>query len=323
MRRVTWVVLIGLGAFFVVLAVLCRLFLPGQLVKFPLNEYAKGVLTGSDVSYFSTQHLRLVTGVNVRAINTVRGDVAAAASSGNSDVAVWQSFLAVRDATNNVPILYGYSSLAFNRRTGQLVNCCGNVVGKNRNVHVSGQGFVLPFNAQPRDYQLYDTTLLAPVPFRYAGAEKIDGLATYKFVEQVNNRQVGTQPVPGSLVGSPASSVTLPEYYSITRAEWVDPVTGTPVKVTETQNLALEDASGATRLLLFHGSLATQPGAVSTAVSADKSKASLIRLVEVTGPIVLGVLGVLALGAGLFFAWRRPEEEEVLQRHAVPVGSAP
>ncbi len=75
MRRVFGVTLTGLGAFLIVLAAMCRFYLPGQVVKFPLNEYSVSTLTGTNVSYFSQQTAAVVNGATVRAISTVQGDV--------------------------------------------------------------------------------------------------------------------------------------------------------------------------------------------------------------------------------------------------------
>ena len=52
MRRVLGVTLTGLGAFLLVLAAMCRFYLPGQVVKFPLNEYSVSSLSGTPA--FST-----------------------------------------------------------------------------------------------------------------------------------------------------------------------------------------------------------------------------------------------------------------------------
>ena len=77
MRRVLGVVFTGLGAFLLVLALLFRFYLPGQVIKFPLNEYSVSSLTGTDASYFSSQTATEVTGAKVRAVSTTQGDVAA------------------------------------------------------------------------------------------------------------------------------------------------------------------------------------------------------------------------------------------------------
>ena len=44
MRRVLGLTLTGLGAFFLALALLLRFYLPGQVIKFPLNEYVVSTL---------------------------------------------------------------------------------------------------------------------------------------------------------------------------------------------------------------------------------------------------------------------------------------
>ncbi len=75
MRRVFGVTLTGLGAFLIVLAAMCRFYLPGQVIKFPLNEYSVSTLSGTNMSYFSQQTGSVVNGATVRAISTVQGDV--------------------------------------------------------------------------------------------------------------------------------------------------------------------------------------------------------------------------------------------------------
>src|SRR5271165_6151861 len=141
MRRVFGVTLTGLGAFLLVLAAMCRFYLPGQVIKFPLNEYSVSSLTGTNVSYLSPQTGAEVNGATVRATSTVQGDVAA----GSSSTAVWNNVTGVFDVTNSpqVPISYATQRLAFDRRTGVLVNCCGAEVGTKR-PYFSGQGYVWP-----------------------------------------------------------------------------------------------------------------------------------------------------------------------------------
>ena len=48
MRRVVWSVLTGLGVFLIVLAILSKFFIPGQAVKFPLNEFTKTTLQATE-----------------------------------------------------------------------------------------------------------------------------------------------------------------------------------------------------------------------------------------------------------------------------------
>jgi len=86
MRGVTGLVLAGLGAFLILVAVLLPTWLSGQVIKFPLNEYETATLAASNASYFSPASLSEKTGVSMEATYTIKGD----ASKGNSSTAVWK-----------------------------------------------------------------------------------------------------------------------------------------------------------------------------------------------------------------------------------------
>ncbi len=299
MRRVIGLILAGLGAFFLVLAGLMRFYVPDQVVKFPLNEYQVSTLHDPNGSYFSADKLHELTGVSVTATDTIEGDV----SGGNGDRAVWNEFTAVHDDNNNVNFSYYQRRAPFDRRTGLLVNCCGAFVsqgGQNKTVHLSGQAFVWPFNAQKQMYEIFDTTLNKPMPATYAGTATIAGTQTYRYVEQVSPQQTGTQTVPGSNVGmKDQPSVTLPEYYEAINTYWIDPVTGGPVKVEQNQLITLKDSTGVTRLVLFKADLKFTPQSIESFVNADRTGKNKITLVTSVFPLILLLVGVLLLALSL------------------------
>jgi Porin PorA len=318
MRRVVGLTLTGLGAFFIVLAGLLRFYLPGQVIKFPLNEYMVTTLTGHNMSYFSQKQVKELTGVTAKATSTVEGDVTA----GSSSVAVWNEFTAVEDVTNQSPISYTSQRSAFDRRTGVLVNCCGGYIGTNTKVHQSGQGYVWPIGTQKQTYQVFDTTLLKPEPFRYAGTTTVDGLTAYKFVEHVVNRQFTTQTLPGSLVGmGDQPSVTLPEYITETNTYWIDPVTGAVLNVNQNQALTLQQPAGTTRLVLFRGTLAETPQSIQASVNEAGSSHAKISWIQSIGPIVAVILGLAALIVGVALTMMREDSEEYEYENDEPVGS--
>lgn len=322
MRRVLGTALTGVGAFFLVLAFLLRVVLPGQVVKWSLNEYQVTTLTGHGVSYFSQGQLKEINDVNAQATLTVEGDVAA----GTSSTAVWNEFTAVQDTTNGAPILYVQQRSAFDRRSGLIVDCCGAYVSIT-NVgstygHQSGLAYVWPIGTQQVTYQVYDPFLRRPAPYRYAGTATTDGMTSYKFVEQETNQQFATQTVPGSLVGQPGQpSVTLPEYITETNTIWVDPTTGAPLNETDNRTLALEDAAGATRLILFKGLLSATPGDVTSVVNKANSSHLKIEVIEDIGPLVTVLLGVILLVVGITLTVTRRDDEEFAYETDEPVGS--
>jgi hypothetical protein len=316
MRRVIGLILAGLGAFLIILALLLPTYITSQVVKFPINTYVVTTLLGTNVSYFSPSLVRPVPAATMRVTDTVKGDGAASTSS----TAVWNEFTYLYDVTNAKVFQYSSRRAAFDRRTSQLVDCCGAHVGGNTSIHQSGlSGYVWPIGAQPQTYQVFDTTLNRPMPYTYAGMSTIHGIDVYRFVERVSHSRAGSQTVPGSLVGSPGqASVTLPEYYTATNTDYVDPRTGAILDVTEAQKLTLEDATGAQRLLLFNGTLAMTPQSVQAAVNLDQSGRNKLTLLQVVLPIVLGVVGLVALVAGILLA-RRPAGQHRRDEAAEPV----
>jgi hypothetical protein len=322
MRRVLGLVLTGLGAFLLALALLLRFYLPGQVIKFPLNEYLVTTLTGHDVTYFNAKQLEVLTGVNAKATSTVEGDV----SAGSSSTAVWNDFTAVEDTTNNAAIEFVSQRSAFNRRTGAVVDCCGAYVSISnvgtRSGHQSGQGFVWPLGTQKQTYQVFDAVLRKPEPFRYEGTSTIDGMTAYKFVEQVINQQFASQTLPGSLVGyAQLPSVTLPEYISQTNTFWVDPVTGAPLDANENRTLGLENITGATKLVLYRGDLTATPQSIASAVDTARSAHVKIDLVEDIGPLVGLLLGVGLVVVGVAMILGQRDSEEFAYESDETVGS--
>jgi hypothetical protein len=318
MRRVVGLTLTGLGAFFLALALLLRLYLPAQVIKFPLNEYLVSTLVGHNASYFSQKNVTELTGVNVQATSTVEGDVTA----GSSSIAVWDDFTAIQDTTNGAAIQYTSQRSAFNRRTGVLVNCCGAYVNTNPNVRQSGQGYVWPIGTQKQTYQVFDATLLKPEPFIYEGTTSVQGMTAYKFVEHVTNQQFSTQTLPGNLVGfADQPSVTLPEYITETKTYLVDPQTGSPLSVSESETLSLEDITGATKLILFQGNLAETPSAIARAINNANSYHLKIEFVDDIGPLVCVLLGVVLLIIGITLTVSQQDSDEEFEYESdEPVG---
>lgn len=297
MRRNIGLVLAGLGAFLIVLAVVLPAWIVGQVVKFPLNEYQTATLAASDASYFSATSLTEKTGVNLQATYTIKGDGAA----GTSSTAVWDEYSYVYDKTNHYAVQQMTRRFAFDRKTGQLTMCCGaNVNGDSSVLQRGLVGYVFPFGTKKQTYQVFDTTLNKPVPFPYAGTADVRGITTYKFTEDVAPTQVATQTVPGSLVGMSAASVTLPEFYEIHLTYYVDPVTGALVNVQEHQTMSLRNPSTvAQALLLFDANLKVTPSSLTTIVKLDTDGRGKLTLLKVILPLALGLAGVIALVTGL------------------------
>src|SRR5580692_445039 len=150
MRRVTGLFLTVLGIILIAGAILLPTYVSGQIVKFPLNESTTATLAGTGVSYFSQAKLTEKTGVSVRATYTIKGDAAA----GSSSTAVWNQTASVRDLTNGLPVSTVTRRFAFDRRTAELVDCCGASVNGNKAIRQTGvAGAVFPIGTRKQAYQ--------------------------------------------------------------------------------------------------------------------------------------------------------------------------
>jgi hypothetical protein len=308
MHRVSGLILAGLGTFLIAVAVLLPTYVSGQVVKFPLSEYETATLAGTGMTYFSPSKLTEETNVSMRATYTIKGD----ATAGNSSTAVWNEFSYVYDATNNLTDSYTTRRFAFDRRTAQLVDCCGANVNGDTGIRQTGTlGYVFPIGTQKKNYDVFDTSLNKPVPFIYSGTADTSGIQTYVFKETVAPTQISTLSVPGSFVGINQATVTLPEFYQIHLIYYVDPETGALVNVNEDQEQTLRNPStGQTALVLFDGDLVATPATVAAVIKLDTKGRNELSLLNTTLPLVVGIVGVIALIAGIFLARRRREDLE-------------
>ena len=300
MRRDIGMLLAALGALLIVIAVAMPTYLSGHVVKFPLNYYYKAVLVSPNTTYFSASKVAEVTGANVDAIYTLKGDAAA----GNSSTAVWDLFTYVYDAGITGPeqqIQIQSQAVAFDRKTAELRNCCGaNLNGKP--LKASGiVGYVFPMGTQKQTYQVFDTTLLRPMPFTYAGTDNVDGILSYKFVENISPTKTGFSPL----------SATDPLYYANNTTYWVDPDTGALLKVLEHEQQFLENPiTGAKTTTLFDATLAPTAASVQDIVNIDNSGRLKITLIQTILPIILGVVGAALLVWGVLLVRRRRDFTE-------------
>lgn len=305
MRRVTGFVLTLLGAFLIVVAALLRFWVAPAAAKFPLGEYQVIGLSGSG-SYFSQTQLQELTGVSVGVTFTIDGN----SSLGNGTNAVWNYFQHVEDTTNHQPIADVPFREAFNRKTGELVNCCGTfvsdpVTGKqNHHLTMSGVGLFFPIGTKAQNYTVFDTTAARTETAAYDGAATVDGILTYKFVEKVAAVKYGTYTVPGTVIGNPSeASVTLGEYYSATNTYYIDPETGAPLDTSQDQTIALGPNPSTVQILGSNISVIETSSSIQSSVNSDQSARQKLALVQDILPLIGLLLGIVLLVVGIILLW--------------------
>ncbi|MEU6039634.1 DUF3068 domain-containing protein [Actinomadura sp. NPDC047616] len=291
MRRPVGMALIGLGAFFLTLGPLVRFYVADKVVVAPLNRYAVTRLEARNATYFDTSTLKTRSGATLLATNTLRGDVRA--NNGNENVAVWDSTTNVVDTANpDKPIqIQGYR-MAFDRRTSELVNCCGVNVDGDNNVRMSGYGLLFPLGHVDKvDYPFFDMTTRQLAPMRYDGEDTVQGMTAYRFVQQIPNTRTSSLDVkiPGRMLGlgkdSPPQKVD--RYTQATNTVWVDPRTGIPVRHRQNIYSTVQTPDGRGRMVVAQADLTT----------IERDQQSLVDLADANALKITAVRGYLPFGA--------------------------
>jgi Porin PorA len=301
-------VLAGLGAFLVVLGLLLRFYAAPRLIAAPAGFYIVVTLTDPHASYFDESALTTRRDVALTYDDTIRGD--AAASTGT--IAVWDQFTVLEDLKRKNQLIATFQRTAFNRRTGELTNCCGASVNDDTKVRQDGISVVFwPIGTQKSTYQVYDTNTERAWPASYSGTARVQGLLTYVFTQRIPVTVVQQLPgVPTVLLGLPGTSrnVVASRTFQASNTFWVDPRTGVPVSAEERILSVLHGPGGQGRLMVADADLRMTPASQRALAAVARQNAASITTLRQTGPIGGIVLGLILILAGTvpFRRLRRP-----------------
>jgi len=301
MRRAVGYVLVGLGAFLIVAAPLLKWYAAPQLIKAPLDQYSTTVSQANGATFLDISTLSVLTGQQLTASRTVRGDVAA----GNSDVAVWDVFVRVAAAENKL-VTATTDRVAFDRRTSEAVNCCGEHVNGDKSVRHQGIEYKFPFGAKKQTYQYFDTTLRGATPMEYQGEEELAELDVYRYVQRIEPTKIAELDAPGVLLGRPEPAVASDRFYSNTRTVWVEPVSGVVVKGQEEQLSTVRAQQGAGELVVTQATLVFNDQTIAEQADNASEARSRISILTFTGPLVSLLIGIVLVVIGVLLLRRPP-----------------
>ncbi|MGN9778660.1 DUF3068 domain-containing protein [Micromonospora sp. H33] len=228
------------------------------------------------------------------------------------DAVIWNVYQTVRRADSQEVVSQYSTELSLLRVSGaaapwkeQWLNESGAEQTPVGNVSYSGQVYKFPFGTGKRDYQVFDRDLKRALPAKFTGTETIKGLEAYRFEQRIENQVLNTSESSiKTLVGKFAPGATTGQVvYSNTRTLWVDPVTGSYVKVREQQHKELRPDTGTPTVLLDADFNSTEE-TINKSVETAKDNRFKIALISLWVPIVAGVLGLIALVAGILLVMR-------------------
>ncbi|MFC7495739.1 MULTISPECIES: DUF3068 domain-containing protein [unclassified Nocardioides] len=280
MRKILAPLLIGLGGFLVVLAVVAQTWAPGQLERTPLDTDTTTLLSGEAAITGGTPE-------PVLAFSQNRTDP----EKSDDDVAVFEASLCVVRDQGGID-----SCVTADDPEGRLISASEETFATDRHTGVTvdngdylpadapqqeGLQNKWPFGAEKKTYQVWDDVMRDAVDATYEGTEELDGLETYHYVA---NAEADGIVVLADIEGS----------YSATTDYYIEPHTGAIIKQVVHQE-RVGDGVGP----LIEMDLAFTDDQVADNVDDAEDNVSQLRLIETTVPIVGYVGGALALVAGI------------------------
>lgn len=321
MRRFAGPVLVGLGAFLLVAAVLLRFYAYPQLAIAPIDRDSVTQLEATDATLFDTSLLQEIT-TDLEVRTTTRGDVEASKEAGDN-TRVWTGTTTI--TANGIVRSQSAERAAFDGVSGEAVNCCGSfsetTEGEREEITRKGLIYKFPFRTEKKDYDFWDGTLRDTVKAEYQKEDSIQGLDVLVFTASIPATVVGTREVPGSVVGLEDAAVDADIVYANERTFYVDPVTGGIVDRTETQKSTLA-IDGEDKVTTTEATLSYTDAQVKENVDDLGSQASQLSLLRGTLPIIALLLGLISLAAGLFLVRRaRQDDGDPAHRQQTPVNA--
>lgn len=298
MRKLLAPVLIGIGAFLVVAAVIAQVWAPGQIERTPLDTDSLTHLSG-EAQVAGGEDLSLEqTPVLAFGVNQVDADAS------DDDVAVWFASLCVvrdegdidgcvdADDPQGRLISAGTDLFATDRHTALTVDN-GDYLPAGT-PQQEGLQNKWPFGAEKKTYPVWDDIVGSAVDATYEGTEEIDGLETYVYRAEASAEGVDV------ISGVKGDYTQTSDYY-------IEPRTGQIIKQVVHQERV---ADGIGKILDLD--LAFTDDQVQDNVDEARTNLKSLRLIEDVVPVVGYVAGGVALLAGialLLLRRRRPSTD--------------
>lgn len=313
MRTAVVVALLGLGAFAVATGLVLQLHAYPSLAKLQHDIDTVSVSEADGVTavvYPPTGVPEIRRNLRLTATTRVEGDLGTSEVQKDGDVTVWKRATLVKEDVGNLVLSAEVRRICLDRRTGEAVAPCPGefyeteqgkrITTDGRKLLQPGLNFVFPFDTEKRDHHWYDTVLKRPVAIHFDGEQVLQGLDVYRFVHTVPSTELDRFQVPGSLVGSPESSVDVTQYYGVKRTLLVEPTTGAVLSVRENikQELRTATQDEGEGTPVFDGELRLTNASVTSNV--DEVKKNLPRLFVITTlPVILWISGAVLVALGL------------------------
>ncbi|MEU5942131.1 DUF3068 domain-containing protein [Micromonospora sp. NPDC047548] len=311
-HRAIGAVLFGVGVLLLALAAGLVFVVAPALTKLPYDlEASTSVAEASNAKFLQISNGTIkVNDGDLRStvlVNQLKDETAKLGGDLDGKAVVWQVGQTV-DRKDNKELVSAYGAkLALDRVSGEALKWQGQWLDdtgqRDTGIQFAGQIYKFPFHTEKRDYKIFDRDLRQVRDAKFAGTETIKGIETYRFEQVITDEQLtldATRLTPLLATFAPgATDAKL--VYSNQRTVWVDPVTGSYIKVREVQKKVLTPNLG-TPTTLLDADFSYNDATITASANRAKESRDSLQLLSVYVPVGLAVLGLVLMIGGLLVA---------------------
>lgn len=319
--RILPCILVGLGAFLLAIAILIPTYTVGKLEKTPLDLEVTTVATGTGSVLNSAALLAGKAQVDNN-VPIVAQRYVTTQDPSDADIITVEAGQTVRrtdkqgdtgllTATLDRVTLDRVSSMPTNDPVGTVQTSSDQPAEE---VSRDGLQYKFPFNTEQKSYPYFDLNARATKDIDFVEETEINGLKVYHFqqtIDPVDLSKVVNSPtnklsLPADTWGVPggATPITMTRWYTNVRDLWVEPKTGVVVKGQEQLHQYYGRNKDAVDVEVLKVTLPFDEATIEYQVQQARDGMDKLSLFGRTVPIVAGVLGVIALIAGIFLGLR-------------------
>jgi hypothetical protein len=326
-RRVLPLVLVGLGVFLLVLAIMLPTYAKGKLAITPLKSESTTVSDGPNATVLVPSSLADdVPGAQVdEGVNLLNQRYVSVEDPSNDKLMTWQAgFSTLRtDKSDETGLLEAsVDRVTVDRKTQVPVD---DPVATFQSLEGAppielprtGFQYKFPFNLDPNEQHYYfDLNSRTEVPMVFMEQTELAGLKVDHYQQIIPVTDLAAaQPeqenhkltMPAEMWGVPGGDVpiTMKRYYENVRDLWIEPVTGNIIKGAEQMHQFYSRNGQAAEIEIIKVTFTFTDDSIANQAAMSKAGLDQLNLIGRTLPIGLGILGLISLGAGLFLGLRK------------------
>ncbi len=319
--RILALVLIGLGAFLVVAAILIPTYTVSALEKTPLDLEVTTVSTGEG-SVLNASSLAAGSAVVDQNVPLVSQRFVTVEDPSDADIMTLQAGQTLRRSDKQADtglLTASVDRVTIDRKTSMPVESpigTIQVAGDKPAEEVAHTGlqYKFPFNSEQKSYPYFDVNARASKDIDFVEATEINGTPVYQYQQTVGPVDLSTVVnLPTNKVTLPADTwgveggaapVTMTRWYENTRTLYVEPETGVVVKGEEQIHQYYGREAGKPEVDVLNAPITFDENTVEYQIQQAKDGQDKLSLFGRTVPIVAGILGVISLIAGAFLLLR-------------------